>query len=102
MVTPISLHSGECKGNENGFLPYIAAAEQVAEGSAAGSCFIVTLITPQATEVTLMLKSHSAEDFLSKQAAPALESYLCRGYHRIPIAVGHAEKNRHCLNSFDN
>lgn len=101
-MTPISLHSGRCKANENRFLPSIAAAEQVAEGSAAGSCFFVTSITPEATEVVLMLESHSAEDFLSKQAAPALESYLRRGYHCIPIAVGHAEKNRHYLNSFDN
>lgn len=102
MATSISFRSGKREANENRFLPYTAAAEQVAEGSAAGAGFIVTLITPQATEVVLMLDSHSAEGFLSKQAAPAPESYLRRGYHPVPIAVGHAEKNRRCSNSFDN
>jgi len=102
VVTSISLQSGKGKTNENRFRPCIAAAEQVAEDGAAGSCFVVTLITPQATEAVLMLDSDSAEGLLSKQAAPALESYLCRGYHRSPIAVGHAEKNSWCWNSFDN
>lgn len=75
-VTPISLHWGKCRADENRFLPYTAAAEQVAEGSAAGSCFIVTVITPQATEVMLMLESHGAEDFSFKagSSCAAVES----------------------------
>lgn len=101
-MTPISLRSGKRKANENRFLPRVAAAEQVTEGSAAASCFIVTLITPQAAEVMLVLESHSAEGFLSKQATSVLESSPCKGCHSIPIAVGHAEKNRHCLNSSGN
>lgn len=99
-VTPIRLHSGKGKANENRFLPH-TAAEQVTEGNTAGSCSIATLITPRATEVLLLLESRSAQGCLSKQAAPTLKSCLWRGYHPIPIAVGHAGKNRYCWNSFD-
>lgn len=72
-MTSISLHAGKRKANENWFWPSIVTAAEVAKGGAAGSSFIVTLITPQATEVMLMLESHGAEGFLSKQAAPVLQ-----------------------------
>lgn len=55
-VTPIRLHSGKGKANEDGFLPHTAAAERVTEGNTAGSCFIVALLTPRAAEVLLLLE----------------------------------------------
>lgn len=100
-VTPIRLHSGKGKANEDGFLPHTAAAERVTEGNTAGSCFIVALITPRAAEVLLLLEPRSADGCLSKQAAPTLQWCLWRTYHPIPTAGGHGEENRYCWNSFD-